>query len=253
MLISYVCRNDIVGGYQKPLFLRAHMGTISLIMPARDEEEGLTLLEQEFSKSFLSKRSDFSFMIVVDARSSDKTMEISQNLADIVILQREKWGKGEAVKSAIQKWSENPSDILIMMDADGSYRWDDVEKVIHALESGAKVVTGTRLRGLFSRVEGMSMLHHFGNHGLAFLASIRNRRRIRDLCSGLWGFRAEAIMEIAPSAEGFDLEAEIHGRTRVLRIPVVQIPIQWRRRVGGEAKIRSFADGLRILFRVIRT
>ena len=210
-------------------------------------------MEQEFSKSSLSTRPDFSFMIVVDSRSSDRTMEISQNLADLVITQCEKWGKGEAVISAIEKWSEDPSEFLLMMDADGSYRWDDVEKVIHALESGAKVVTGTRLRGLFNRVEGMSMLHHFGNHALAFIASIRNRRRIRDLCSGLWGFRAEAIMEIAPSAEGFDLEAEIHGKMRLLRIPVVQIPIQWRRRIGGEAKIRSFADGIRILFRIMRT
>lgn len=229
------------------------METVSLIMPAKDEKEGLTLLRQEFSNSPLSKRLGFCFIIVVDSRSSDGTMEISQNLADIVIIQDQKWGKGEAVKSAIRRWSKDPSDILVMMDADGSYRWDDVERVIRRLESGAQVVTGTRLRGVFSKVEGMSILHHFGNHALAFLASIRNRRRIRDLCSGLWGFRAEALLEIAPSADGFDLEAEIHGRMRVLRIPLVQIPIQWRRRVGGEAKIRSFADGLRILFRIVRT
>ena len=106
------------GGYQEPLFLRVHMATISLIMPARDEEVGLTLLEQEFSKSSLSTRPDFSFMIVVDSRSSDRTMEISQNLADLVITQCEKWGKGEAVISAIEKWSEDPSEFLLMMDAD---------------------------------------------------------------------------------------------------------------------------------------
>ena len=240
-------------GYQKPQGLCGHVETVSLIMPAKDEKEGLTLLRQEFSNSPLSKRPGFCFIIVVDARSSDGTMEISQNLADIVITQDQKWGKGEAVKSAIRRWSKAPSDILVMMDADGSYLWDDVERVIRRLESGAQVVTGTRLKGVFKRVEGMSILHHFGNHALAFLASIRNMRRIRDLCSGLWGFRAEALLEIAPSADGFDLEAEIHGRMRVLRIPLVQIPIQWRRRVGGEAKIRSFADGLRILFRVIRT
>tara|TARA_B100000963_G_scaffold361996_1_gene401816 strand:- start:2660 stop:3349 length:690 start_codon:yes stop_codon:yes gene_type:complete len=229
------------------------MATVSLVMPARDEEEGLTLLRQEFSNSILSKKTDFTFIIVADARSTDRTEEISQNLADIVIIQREKWGKGEAVKSAIKKWSENPTEILIMMDADGSYQWDDIEKVIHVLESGAQVVTGIRLRGLFRRVEGMSMLHHLGNHALAFLASVRNRSHIRDLCSGLWGFRAEAIMEISPSAGGFDLEAEIHGKIRALKIPLVQIPIKWRRRVGGEAKIRPFVDGLRILYRVIKT
>jgi len=222
-------------------------------MPAKDEEEGLTQLLREFNASSLSKRGKLSFIIVVDARSTDDTLEISKNFADKVIIQDGKGGKGEAVKVGIQKWSEAPSDILIMMDADGSYVWDDVERLIHALEYGAKVVTGVRLKSIFTRVEGMSLLHHVGNHALAILASIRNRRRIRDLCSGLWGFRADAIIEISPSAEGFDLEAEIHGRMRALGLPLVQIPIQWRRRIGGEAKIRSFVDGIRILYRVIRT
>lgn len=229
------------------------MDTVSLIMPAMDEEEGLTQLLREFEASSLSKRGKFSFIIVVDARSSDNTLEISQNFTDKVIIQNGKGGKGEAVKVGIQEWLKAPSDILILMDADGSYLWDDVERLIHSLESGSMVVTGVRLKGMFRRVEGMSMLHHIGNHALAFLASIRNMRRIRDLCSGLWGFTADAIDEISPSAEGFELEAEFHGRIRALSLPLVQIPIQWRRRIGGEAKIRSFVDGFRILYRVIRT
>ena len=229
------------------------MDTVSLIMPVKDEEEGLTVLAQEFESSSLFSRADFCFIIVVDSRSSDNSMNISKNLADELIVQSEKTGKGDAVNLGIEKWCKNPSDILIMMDADGSYQWDDVERIILALESGAKVVSGIRLKGIFERIEGMSMLHHVGNHALAFLASIRNRRRILDLCSGLWGFRAEAILAISPSAQGFDLEAEIHGRMRALGMPLVQIPIRWRRRVGGEAKIRSFADGIRILYRIIRT
>ena len=229
------------------------MDTVSLIMPAKDEEEGLTQLTREFGTSLLYKRPKFSLIIVVDSRSTDNTLKFSEKLGNKVILQNGKEGKGEAVKIGIQKWLEDPSDILILMDADGSYLWDDVEEIIRALESGATVVTGVRLRGILNRVEGMSMLHHLGNHMLAFLASIRNRRKIHDLCSGLWGFRADAIMQISPSAAGFDLEAEIHGRIRSLKLPLVQIPVHWRRRIGGEAKIRSFVDGMRILFRIIRT
>ena len=140
-----------------------------------------------------------------------------------------------------------------MMDADGSYQWADVENVIETLESGADAVTGVRLRGMFNRVEGMSFLHHIGNHALAISASIRNRRKIQDLCSGLWGFRKEAISRIAPTAQGFDLEAELHGRVRIEGISLVQIPIDWRCRVGGTSKLRSFVDGFRIFMRIIRT
>ena len=229
------------------------MASVTVVMPAKDEEEGLRLLVSEFKTSPLAKRKDLSFIIVVDGRSSDMSREVSETLADSVIDQSERHGKGDAIKAAISKWSENPTELLVMMDADGSYQWADVENVIVTLESGADAVTGVRLRGMFNRVEGMSFLHHIGNHALAISASIRNRRKIQDLCSGLWGFRKEAISRIAPTAQGFDLEAELHGRVRVEGISLVQIPIDWRCRVGGTSKLRSFVDGFRIFMRIIRT
>ena len=64
-----------------------------------------------------------------------------------------------------------------MMDSDGSYLWQDVERIIQELESGAQVVSGVRLEGLFKRTEGMSILHHFGNHALSLISSLRNRKK----------------------------------------------------------------------------
>ena len=229
------------------------MASVTVIMPVKDEEEGLRLLVDEFQRSSLADRKDLCFIIVVDGRSSDMSREVSKMLADSIIDQSERHGKGDAIKAAISKWSENPTELLVMMDADGSYQWADVENVIEALESGAEAVTGVRLRGIFTRVEGMTFLHHMGNHALAMSASLRNRRKIHDLCSGLWGFSKEAITRISPTAQGFDLEAELHGRVRSERIPLVQIPIEWRCRVGGTSKLRSFVDGFRIFIRILRT
>ncbi len=229
------------------------MASVTVIMPVKDEEEGLRLLVDEFQRSPLAGRKDFSFLIVVDGRSSDMSREVSKMLTNSIIDQNDRHGKGDAIKAAISKWSENPTELLVMMDADGSYQWADVENVIEALESGAQVVTGVRLRGIFTKVEGMTLLHHMGNHALALSASLRNRRKIHDLCSGLWGFTEEAITKISPTAQGFDLEAELHGRVRSEQIHLVQIPIEWRCRVGGTSKLRSFVDGFKIFIRIIRT
>jgi hypothetical protein len=241
------------GEHQKPPSLALIVDGTTIIIPIKDEEDGLRLLEREFRQSHLSKRGDVSLITVVDCRSSDKSRELSEEFADIVIDQCESFGKGDAIKAAISRWSKHPTEFLIMMDGDGSYQWEDVANVIKKLEFGAEAVTGTRLRGIFVKVEGMSLLHHVGNHMLSLAASIRNRKRIRDLCSGLWGFNKDAITRISPTAQGFDLEAELHGRVRSEGIKLTQMPIDWRSRVGGVSKLRSFMDGLRILMRIIRT
>ncbi len=227
--------------------------SVTVIMPVKDEEEGLRLLLSEFQTSSISKRKGVFFTVVVDERSTDLSREVVKEFADLLIDQKESHGKGNAIKTAISKWSEDPTDLLIFMDTDGSYQWKDVENLINALESGAEAVTGVRLRGLFTKVKGMSVLHHIGNHALTISASLRNRRRIHDLCSGLWGFRKEIITRISPSAEGFDLEAELHGKVRSERISLTQIPIDWRCRVGGKSKLRSFVDGFWIFVRILRT
>ena len=229
------------------------MASVAIAMPAKDEEEGLRQLALEFKESALSKNPKISIMIVLDNRSSDKSWEVSKTFATTVLDQTDGHGKGMAVRSAIETWSKQPTDYFVMMDADGSYQWEDVSGLIDVLQSGVRVVTGVRLRGIFNRVEGMSFLHHIGNHALALAASIRNRRRILDLCSGLWGFERDALLRLSPTSDGFDLEAELHGRIRAEGIHLEQMPIKWRQRVGGEAKIRPFLDGLKILWRIIKT
>lgn len=229
------------------------MKTITVVLPAKDEEVGLGQLANEFKESSLRNRDGLSITIVVDSRSSDHSREIANLLADKIIDQKRGHGKGLAIKSAIAEWKINTTDFFIMMDSDGSYLWQDVERIIQELESGAQVVSGVRLEGLFKRTEGMSILHHFGNHALSLISSLRNRKKIYDLCTGLWGFEENALKQISPISDGFDLEAEIHGRIRINGLSHIQIPIKWRPRIGGEAKIRSFVDGFKILYRTLVT
>ena len=84
------------------------MANVTVIMPVKDEEEGLRLLVSEFNASPLAERKDLSFIIVVDGSSSDMSREVSETLADSVIDQSERHGKGDAIKAAISEWSENP-------------------------------------------------------------------------------------------------------------------------------------------------
>jgi len=99
----------------------------------------------------------------------------------------------------------------------------------------------------------MSRLHYIGNRGLSLFSRLRHGRNVSDLCTGLWGFKSKALKEIKIQSRGFDLEAELFGRSRRLNLNHVEIPVNWNQRKGGHSKLRSLTDGFIILLRIIRT
>jgi dolichol-phosphate mannosyltransferase len=99
----------------------------------------------------------------------------------------------------------------------------------------------------------MNRLHTFGNKFLSKISSIRNRRKITDLCTGLWGFSEKALMKLEIQSKGFDLEAEIAGMARKNGFHHHEVEVEWNQRKGGISKLRSLTDGFIIFSRIIRT
>ena len=229
------------------------MRGISIIVPVKDEEEGLKFLLEDFKKSDLKKRNDISFIFVIDNRSSDSSKKYASEFSETIIDQKDTTGKGAAVTQAVTLWKKNPTRIAIFLDADGSYSFDSVSRVISELEEGSDVVSGSRFVSGKGRPNGMSRLHYFGNRSLSLFSSIRNGRRVVDLCTGLWGFHGPSLLKLDFKSTGFDLEAEICGLCRKHSLLHKEIQVDWSQRKGGISKLRSISDGLIILSRIIRT
>ena len=229
------------------------MEPITIIVPVKDEEEGLKYLLEDFSRSQIQNFFAVRFIFVIDIRTDDSSKEIASNLSDCIIDQRDSTGKGSAVRQAVSKWKSNPTQKVIFLDADGSYSFDSVIKILQTLEEGADVVSGSRFLSNSHRPRGMTRLHNFGNRALSLISSIRNGRKISDLCTGLWGFKEEALQNLNLTSQGFDLEAEIAGLARRNNLKHVEVGVEWSQRKGGTSKLRSLTDGLIIFFRIIRT
>ena len=229
------------------------MQPVTVIIPVKDEEVGLNFLLGDYERSTLKNLYDVNFIFVIDVRTSDSSKQIAKLFSDNIIDQEGTTGKGAAMTQAIEKWKLNPTPRVIFLDADGSYSFESVIKILETLESGADVVSGSRfLRGR-GRPRGMSRLHNFGNRALSMISSIRNYRRISDLCTGLWGFKSEALMDMEIKSKGFDLEAEMAGLVRRKGLEHAEVHVDWSQRKGGTSKLRSLTDGLIIFFRIIRT
>jgi dolichol-phosphate mannosyltransferase len=229
------------------------MNHVTIIVPVKDEEVGLQYLLENFVTSKISIDFNIDFIFVIDERTSDDSHRIASKFSEHIIDQEETYGKGNAMKRAINHLDVNKTNFVIFLDADGSYSFNGVRDVIYSLEGGADVVSGSRFLNRPGRPNGMGIVHNFGNHLLSKISSIRNRRIISDLCTGLWGFKADSLLKMDLQSNGFDLEAEIAGKVRKKKLGHVEVPVEWSQRKGGSSKLKSLRDGVIILARIIRT
>ena len=223
-----------------------------ILLPARNEEEGIGEVIERIPKKEIGKLGFSTRVVVVDGHSSDKTVEISQSKGAEIIKQNGSIGKGNGVREAISQLYDNHSennDLFIMLDADATYRPEDIPKFIHELES-CDVVWGTRIKGTMEK-GAMSSVNKFGNRVLSFLASIVNRSKTTDLCTGFWGFKSQAIKGLVLTADGFNLEADLFGSVSRAELKSTEIPINYDSREGSST-LKWYVDGPRILMMIMK-
>ena len=80
-------------------------------------------------------------ILVVDNGSVDATAALAAKAGARVVEERRR-GYGSALGRGIR---EATGDIIILGDADGSYRFDSIEPLVAAIEDGADLVVGSRL------------------------------------------------------------------------------------------------------------
>ena len=229
------------------------MEKVTIIVPVKDEEDGLNFLVRDYEKSDLKEYYDIEFIFVIDDRTSDSSREIASKLSKNIIDQKNSTGKGSALREAVDLWKQDVTPKVVFLDADGSYCFESVKKILFSLTTTTDIVSGSRFLDREMRPEGMSRLHNFGNHFLSKVSSIKNKREISDLCTGLWGFRSHALIKMDMKSNGFDIEAEMAGLARKNGLNHAEIQINWSQRKGGVSKLRSLTDGFIIFLRIIRT
>jgi|WetSurMetagenome_2_1015567.scaffolds.fasta_scaffold128363_1 dolichol-phosphate hexosyltransferase len=178
-------------------------------------------------------------ILVADGNSMDDTRQIATRKgADVVVEPRP--GKGIAVTTAL---SRVEADFIFMLDADATYPPDRIPDMLNLLQTHDSV-TGSRLRG-HREPRAMSGLNLVGNRLLSLLAAVLYWKRISDVCTGFWGFRAGVIKSLRLSAIAFDLEADIFSQLVRRGYSIAEVPIDYGRR-ADRPKLRSLRDGTRI-------
>ncbi|MCD1294539.1 hypothetical protein CUJ83_05930 [Methanocella sp. CWC-04] len=214
------------------------MKTVSIVIPTLNEEEGIAEVINAIPVRILRDQGYDPDIVIVDGRSTDRTVEIARSLG-ARILYDERKGKGMAIESAFKQVH---SDYVIMLDGDNTYPPAHVPEILECLKY-YEVVLGSRLSGRIDK-GAITRLNLAGNHMLTWLANRLYKSNITDLCTGYWGFRGYVTNQIRIYAAGFDLEANIFTECVKHGFTIGEIPIHYRVR-KSISKLRP-SDGIMI-------
>jgi len=182
-------------------------------------------------------------VLILDSYSINGTADVARDKGAIVF-DALKGGKGIAVRSVLpQIIASYKADYYAMIDGDFTYPAKHLPEIIRSLDNGADVVIGYRNK----RAKGsMSRMNIIGNWGLSMLASILYGVYVRDVCSGMWGFRRDILSGYKLSSNGFTLEADLFANTVKGKHKLAQIPIEYRARLDDSIAKLSIKDGFKI-------
>ena len=220
--------------------------TVAVVIPTLNEERSIGKVIDSVPVADLLKNGLKTAVYVIDGRSTDTTREIAVKKGATIILEERK-GKGLAVQTAFKAIT---ADYAIMVDGDDTYPIEMVMEIIRLLKK-YDVVIGSRLKGTIEPGAGtiepgaMSKLNVVGNTLLTLLARALFGINVTDVCTGLWGYRGDAIRRLELEAHGFEIEADMFGECARKGLRIAEIPIRYRAR-ADQAKLSSLRDGLRI-------
>jgi glycosyltransferase involved in cell wall biosynthesis len=216
---------------------------ILVIVAALNGEEGIGLTIADFKKHV-----EKPWIMVVDGKSQDRTVEVAKSMDAEIIVQRGS-GKGNAVTEAIRHVDVDV-DYAILTDADYTYPAEYVPQMLRILERNPQVgmVCGNRFSPTLD-AEAIKNVFNVGNRLLAFAHNMLNGVSLRDPLTGLRMIRWEIMERWIPKSQGFDIEVELNHRVENKGFGIVEIPIHYRERLG-EKKLKA-KHGLTILRRIL--
>jgi glycosyltransferase involved in cell wall biosynthesis len=224
------------------------MSNVSVIIPALNEEEPIAGVVRECFATGVPDQ-----VIVVDNGSTDHTAERAREAgARVATAPR---GYGRACAAGIQALSPE-CDIVVFLDGDGSDCPEFMPQLVDPIAAGKfDFIIGSRTRG--QREPGsMNFQQVLSGRGAGLIVRLLYGVRYTDM-SPFRAIRRDAFTKLNMREEtyGWNLEMQMKAARAGLRI--LEIPVNHRRRAGGQSKVSgtlrgTFVAGARILATLVR-
>ncbi len=216
--------------------------TVSVVVPAMNEAENLPHV-------FATLPQWIDEIVLVDGNSVDDTVAVAKRLRpNVRVVTQTGKGKGDALAAGFAACT---SDIIVMIDADGSTDGREIIQFVGALVTGADFVKGSRYAS-GGGSDDLTFNRKFGNKVLTGLVNKIYGTNYSDLCYGYNDFWARHLDVLNLDCDGFEVETLMNIRAAKAGLKVHEVPSHERCRIHGESNLHAVRDGIRVLKTIIK-
>jgi glycosyltransferase involved in cell wall biosynthesis len=224
------------------------MSAVSVIIPALNEEEPIAGVVGEVAATNVPVE-----IIVVDNDSTDRTAQRAREAGARVVKAPRGYGRACAAGVAAL---QPECDIVVFLDGDGSDCPEFITQLVGPIAAGTcDFVIGSRTRG---QREAGSMNFPQLLSGRIAGAVLRWLYGVRytDMCP-FRAIRRDALERLGMREQTYGWNLEMQMKTARAGLRILEIPVNHRRRAGGESKVSgtlrgTFVAGARIIATLVR-
>ena len=220
---------------------------VSVVMPCLNEADTLAVCIGKAFKAFTAAGIEGE-VIVADNGSTDGSQAIATAAGACVVAVPYR-GYGNALMGGI---AAARGRFVVMGDADDSYDFGEVPRIVARLREGYALVQGCRLEtgGGTVMPGAMPFLHRWlGNPMFSWLARWWFRTPIHDIYCGLRGFTKEMYERLDQRCTGMEFATEMIIKASLYGERIAEVPITLHPdgRKAHKPHLKTFRDGWRTL------
>ena len=170
-------------------------------------------------------KQELDHVVVVDDGSADETSTAARTAGAEVIVHTDNRGKGESIKAGLRHWIERGFHWVVILDADGQHRPEEIERMLTAAGSNsAALLIGNRMNDIGS----MPKLRQFVNRYMSNKISRACGQEIPDTQCGFRMLRRDLIPAVLVGTNRFDYETEMlilasRKGFKILSVPITTV------------------------------
>src|SRR5229473_4399177 len=207
---------------------------VSVIIVALNEEAAIGEVVRKVPRDIADE------IIVVDNGSTDRTAEVAEAAGSRVVTEP-KHGYGRAFQAGLRSISPD-CEIVVFLDGDDSDYPETMNRLVEPIIEGTHdFVISSRTRG---RRERGSMNWHqvFAGYMVGFFLRLLYGVRSTDM-GPFRAIRRDALERLNLHEETYGWPLEMQMRAARAGLRTLEVPVDYRRRAGGQSKIAGTVRG----------
>jgi len=217
--------------------------SVTVIIPTLNEEASIGAVVSALPRGVVDR------VIVADGGSGDQTAERARWAGATVI----STGRGFGRACLLGAQAASGSDIVVFMDGDGADDPEFIAALVAPIRSGEyDFVIGSRARGQYQ--PGSISVHQLAAGFIAgWLTWLLYGLRYTDMCT-FRAIRRETLLKLGMRELSYGWNLEMQMRVARNGLRVLELPVPYRCRIGGESKVAGSLKGTLVAgYRIVVT